>query len=137
MKLYIQIKNGVPYEHPILGNNFRQGFPDVDVNNLPPEFAKFERVERPTIGIYQIYEGVTYEWVGDVVKDVHHVREMTFEEKTARQQSIKDAWAQNAGYTSWIFDEETCAFKPPVLYPTDGNIYRWNEETTSWVIVEQ
>lgn len=136
MELYIQIKNGVPYEHPILGDNFRQAFPDIDANNLPPEFARFERVERPTITVYQMYEGVTYEWVGDMVKDVHHVREMTIEEKTAKQNAVKDAWTQNNGYASWVFDEENCYFNPPVPYPTDGNRYSWNEETTSWVIVE-
>lgn len=135
MELYIQIKNGVPYEHPILGDNFRQVFPDIDVNNLPPEFARFERIEKPSTTVYQIYEGVTYEWVGDMVKDVHHVREMTIEEKTAKQDEVKNAWAQNNGYASWIFDEETCSFKPPIPYPTDGNGYIWNEETTSWVLV--
>lgn len=135
MELFIQIRNGVPYEHPIIGDNFRQVFPSIDVENLPPEFARFERIPTPTIGIYQIYEGVTYEWVGNIVKDTHHVREMTVEEKTAKQDSVKDAWAQNNGYASWIFDEDTCSFKPPVPYPTDGNLYNWNEQSTTWIPV--
>ena len=41
MELFIQIRNGQPFEHPIFGDNFRQAFPDVDVDNLPPEFARF------------------------------------------------------------------------------------------------
>ena len=77
MELYIQIKNGQPYEHPILGDNFREAFPHVDVNNLPSEFARFERTENPqNAGVKQI-DCVRYEFVGDVVKDVWFVRDMT------------------------------------------------------------
>jgi hypothetical protein len=74
MELYIQIKDGVPFEHPILGENFRQAFPDIDTNSLPSNFAKFIRVPVPTLNEGEVYEGCTYEWDGDVVKDVHHIR---------------------------------------------------------------
>jgi hypothetical protein len=36
------------------------------------------------------------------------------------------------GYTSWLLDEETCNWKAPVDYPTDGKLYEWNETTGSW-----
>lgn len=84
MELFIRIKNGQPFEHPILGENFKQAFPDVDVDNLPDWVVRFQRVERPEIGIDEVYEGVTYEWDGDIIKDVHHVRPMTDEEKAAK-----------------------------------------------------
>lgn len=132
MKLFIRIKDGQPFEHPILGDNFRQAFPHVDINNPPPEFARFERVAPPVTCVYEVYEGVTYEWVDGIVKDVHHVRAMTAEEKTAKQNAVKSAWAEN-GFASWMFDEETCSFKQPVAYPDDGKPYRWDEETTTWV----
>ena len=44
MELFIQIRDGLPFGHPIYGDNFRQAFPDVDLENLPPEFARFERI---------------------------------------------------------------------------------------------
>lgn len=134
MELYIRIKNGQPFEHPILGDNFRQAFPDVDTDNLPDNFARFTRVPEPDLGVYEVCEGCTYEWDGDTVTDVHHVRDMTVEEKTAKQDEVKAIWAEN-GYSSWIFNEETCSFDPPVPYPTDENPYIWNEETTTWVEV--
>ena len=62
MKLYIRIKDGQTFEHPIFEDNFREAFPDVDVNNLPDEFAHFERVAPPTRGVYEVYEG-TKEWI--------------------------------------------------------------------------
>ena len=32
MELYIRIVDGKPFEHPILGDNFRSVFPDIDTN---------------------------------------------------------------------------------------------------------
>lgn len=136
MNLFIQIKDGNPLNHPILENNFKQAFPNVDVNNLPSDFSFFERVSPPIIGPYEIYEGVTYEWFHDIVKDVHHVRPMTEEEKLEKQNFVKKSWVLNDGYLSWIFDEKTCAFIPPVQKPNDGQIYSWNEENKLWVKIE-
>lgn len=88
MELYIRIVNGQPFEHPIVGDNFRQAFPEIDVNNLPSEFARFERIEQPIIGLYQVYEGVVYKWFDGIVKDTHHVRAMTEEETIAKHVEI-------------------------------------------------
>jgi hypothetical protein len=84
LELYIQIRNGQPHEHPIFADNFREAFPDVDTENLPDTFAKFIRVDQPVIGTYEVYEGVTYQWVDGAVKDVHSVRPMTAKERTAK-----------------------------------------------------
>jgi hypothetical protein len=135
MELFIRIKDGQPFEHPIFGDNFRQAFPDISTDNLPPEFAPFERIEQPVLGAYEVYEGVTYDWVGGIVKDVHHVRQMTTEEKTKKQQATKDAWAAGPNYASWTFDEDRCAYLSPTPYPEDDKPYIWNEESTSWVEV--
>ena len=137
MELFIRIKDGQPFEHPIFVDNFRQAFPDVDVNNLSPEFARFERIPAPAIGVYEVYEGVSYELDGDVYKDVHHLRPMTVEEKIAKQDAVKSAWAER-GFSSWKFVEEICSFKPPVPYPSDDRKrYRWDEKTITWVEITE
>lgn len=130
MELFIRLKNGQPFEHPIFGDNFRQAFPDVDVNNLPESFARFVRINPPRIGVYEVYEGVTYEREGDVFTDVHHIRSMTSDEMVAKQEQVKSTWN---GPASWVFDESICDFVPPVAYPMDGKVYVWNEPTVSWV----
>ena len=81
MELYIQIRDGQPYEHPIMGDNFCEAFPHIDINSLPPEFARFVRVPEPNIGLFQVNEGVTYELIDGVVHDVWHIRAMTSEER--------------------------------------------------------
>ena len=44
----------------------------------------------------------------------------------------RDAFIPPKPYNSWIIDEETCLWKPPVPYPTDDKFYRWNEELLVW-----
>jgi len=122
MELFIRIKDGQPVEHPIFEDNFRQAFPDVDVNNLPPEFARFERVERPTLGVYEtfVYKKPTYELVDGVYKDVWHVRDMTAEEKTAKQQGVIsdfNAQEQAENWATWTFDATICRMVSPVPPP--------------------
>jgi hypothetical protein len=114
MELFIRLKNGEPFEHPILFDNFRQAFPQVDTENLPSEFAKFIRVEQPLVGVYQVYEGVTYERIGDAFTDVHHIRAMTEEEKA---QKIADAMAQ-PHLPNWTFDQELCCWIPSQIEVT-------------------
>lgn len=133
MNLYIQLQNGEPVNHPIVEENLRQAFPEMDLNNLPETFARFERVVPTMLGIYEVGEGSTYEWADGVVKDVHHRRAMTLEERTAKQDAVKADWQQIGGFASWIFNEEMCRFEPPVPYPSDGKVYVWNEPATSWV----
>jgi len=133
MELYIRIKDGVPFEHPIIGDNFRQAFPDIDTNNLPPEFAPFTRIEPSAIDVYEVYEGAEYQLQEDgSYMDVHIIRDMTAEEKTAQQDAVKADWQTN-GYASWTFNEDTCSFDPPEPYPDDGKLYYWDEDSVSWV----
>jgi hypothetical protein len=40
-------------------------------------------------------------------------------------------------YPSWIKDYQLKSWKAPVEHPEDGNLYSWNEETTSWKIADQ
>jgi hypothetical protein len=45
----------------------------------------------------------------------------------------KDAFIPPAPYASWILDEQTCLWNPPVEYPTDGKSYHWDEATLAWI----
>ena len=46
--------------------------------------------------------------------------------------SIRDAFIPPKPYPSWTLNEQTCQWDPPVQYPSDGNRYVWDEDTTSW-----
>lgn len=136
MKLFIRVKDGKPVDHPIVEENLKQAYPEIDTANLPPEFIRFVRVPQPRLGPYQIYEGVTYEMFGEFCMDVHQVKHMTVQQMIDKQNLVKERWAAG-GWVSWIFDEATCSFFPPVPHPEDGKPYRWDEPTVSWVEVTE
>tara|TARA_R100000005_G_C4932017_1_gene160546 strand:+ start:211 stop:594 length:384 start_codon:yes stop_codon:yes gene_type:complete len=51
--------------------------------------------------------------------------------------SSKDAFIAPQPYSSWILNETTCRWDPPVPYPTDtDNFYEWDEATTSWITID-
>lgn len=138
MNLYIQIRDGKPFEHPIFEDNFKEAFPHIDVNNLPPEFAKFVRIEPPQLNRYETFDdpSVTYELIDDVWTDVFHVRPMTQEERAIVQKPFKDFWFKlpnRENFSAWIFDEELCEYAPPIPRPNDGKEYFWQGTTNSWV----
>jgi hypothetical protein len=45
----------------------------------------------------------------------------------------RDAFIPPKPFASWVLNEETCQWKAPVDMPTDGQMYSWDEATTSWV----
>jgi hypothetical protein len=38
-------------------------------------------------------------------------------------------------YSSWLLNMNTFQWEPPVPYPADGELYAWDEEAQSWVLV--
>lgn len=46
--------------------------------------------------------------------------------------SGKDAFIPPKRFNSWILNEATCQWEPPIPIPIDENQYTWNENTTSW-----
>lgn len=50
--------------------------------------------------------------------------------------SGRDAFIPPKPLDSWVLDEDSCSWEPPVPYPTDGAAYTWNEETTTWDLLE-
>jgi hypothetical protein len=47
-----------------------------------------------------------------------------------------DAFIPPKPHESWILDEQTCLWNPPVEYPLDGNIYLWDEDLTNWKLLD-
>lgn len=45
---------------------------------------------------------------------------------------IRDAFITPKPFTSWTLNEDTCLWESPIERPTDGNLYRWNEDEQSW-----
>ena len=48
----------------------------------------------------------------------------------------RDAFIPPKPFESWVLNEETCLWDAPLPYPEDGADYNWDEESTSWTLVE-
>ncbi len=47
----------------------------------------------------------------------------------------RDAFVPPKPYNSWILNENTCLWNPPIDKPNDGNKYIWNEEILNWELI--
>ena len=48
--------------------------------------------------------------------------------------ATRDAFISPKPYDSWLLDEKTCKWEPPIPVPQDENFYTWNEEQLNWEI---
>lgn len=47
---------------------------------------------------------------------------------------VRDAFIAPQNFPSWVLDEETCTWKPPIAMPEapNGEMWAWNEESQTW-----
>jgi len=45
----------------------------------------------------------------------------------------RDAFIPPKPYDSWVLNEDTCLWDAPVPYPSDGEMYVWDEAAQQWV----
>ena len=136
MKLYIQIENGQPINHPAYEDNLIEAFGVVPIN-----WELFERIDQPILGKYEKFDDpeFTYEKIDGIWTDVYHVVEISAEEKTAIKQAKIDAYKedwnslpQRDNFSSWTFNEETIKYEPPIPRPTDRDVI-WSGANNGWV----
>jgi hypothetical protein len=134
MNLYIETENGVTKNHPAFEDNLLQAF-----GSIPAHWEPFTRIERPILGVYELMtaDEPTYEKIDGVWTDVWHKRNMTTEEKTAKQQVVITAFnsrEQAENWSAWTFDEATCQMVPPIPRPepVEGVRVAWCGADANW-----
>lgn len=134
MNLYIETENGATKNHPAYEENLIQAF-----GSIPAHWEPFTRVERPILTVYQFLdsEESTYSKVNGVWTDVWAVREMTAEEKAAKQQAVITAFnnrSQAENWSAWTLDEATCIMVSPIPRPepVEGKDVRWCGADNNW-----
>jgi hypothetical protein len=134
MNLYIETENGQFKNHPAFEDNLIQAF-----GSIPTRWEPFTRVKRPTPSVYQILESdaPVYSKVNGVWTDVWSLREMTAEEKTAKQQAVITVFNEQeyaSNWSAWTLDEATCTMVPPIPRPepVEGKIVFWSGADANW-----
>lgn len=46
--------------------------------------------------------------------------------------ATRDAFIPPQPYPSWVLNDFSCLWDPPIPFPNDGKEYIWNETTQSW-----
>jgi hypothetical protein len=139
MELFIQIRDGQPFEHPIVESNFREAFPNIDTENLPPEFARFQRTPRPKVSVDETTDAPIYGWDDGIVKEFWTIRPMTDEEKAVKlaAENARLEWLRaNPPHPNWIWNEERLKWDVPPL-PTTGGPWRFDGITNDWIIATE
>lgn len=89
-------------------------------------------------------DGIEYEQVGiDFLSEIHNhpywkqtSYNGTFRKNYAGIDYIydenRDAFIAPKSFNSWILNEQTCQWNPPIPYPNDGKKYVWNESELKW-----
>ena len=49
----------------------------------------------------------------------------------------RDAFIPPKPFESWVLDEETCLWNSPVPMPESGGPWRWDEDTLSWIEINE
>lgn len=135
MLLIIQVKDGVPVDHPITIENIKLFNPNFDINNLPEGLELFERVDPPHKGRFQYYVANPYKKVDGVWTDDWQVVDIPEEEKKA----IIKKDQENFPYKdTWKWDDETLNWIPPVPFPTGENKhFKWDNDNIKWVEISE
>ena len=131
MNLYLKIKNGQPDGHPVQQDNLAHAFPNIDLDNLPEEWANFKRVQPPTPGIFQrVNDWGTYIEIDGVWQDSWVITDMSQEEKDA----LIARFRADPPFPNAILNIENLTWNKPEK-PTDGQNYIFNPSTGTWVVV--
>jgi hypothetical protein len=135
MKLYIKIQNGQPAHHPVEEGNLKNAHPHIDVHNLPPDWAPFQRVQQPhdLLAASPFLKAVcTYVLSSDGVtwQDSWAAQPMDAQE-VADKIALYQADPPGPNHT---LDHTTLVWSPSTPMPQDGQKYLWNRIAGQWIV---
>lgn len=133
-KLYIKVIDGKCVDHPITEWNLKMFFPDLSQSNIPEGFEKFRRTDPPETNRFQYYEALPYKKIRGVWTDNWKVVDISEEEK---QEIIKKEKELFLFKDTWIWNEATFQWEPPIPYPNDGIDYFWNNDKKEWHVLDR
>jgi len=115
-------------------NNIVETIISINNNDAPDEQTGIEFIS--SLGLEGVWKQTSYNTLaGEHLLDGTPFRKnyagigMIYDEQ-------RDAFITPSPYPSWVLDEETCTWKPPLDKPkpagTDLIGWRWNEEIVGW-----
>tara|TARA_R110002073_G_scaffold45392_1_gene125161 strand:+ start:713 stop:1096 length:384 start_codon:yes stop_codon:yes gene_type:complete len=107
----------------------------VNNDSAPNEQAGIDFLNN-LYGTNDIWKQTSYNTIGGVHLQGGTPFRKNFAGVGFKYDQTRDAFIPPTPYPSWTLNEETCLWEAPVAKPDDGQIYNWNESTTSWDLVD-
>jgi hypothetical protein len=83
---------------------------------------------------YNTRGGIHYQPDSDIPsEDQSKALRMNYASIGGKYDPEKDAFIGVQPYPSWVLNENTCLWEPPIPKPNDGKIYYWDEKLLEWV----
>ena len=51
--------------------------------------------------------------------------------------ATRNAFIPPKPFNSWILNETSCLWEAPIVYPSDGKMYTWNENLGTWDLITE
>ena len=129
MASFAKIENNIVITVESVVNEVLKDSNGVEQENIGIEFLKTLYNEPNAI-----WKQTSYNTIGNI----HKLGGTPFRKNHAgigyTYDSQRNAFIPQKPYNSWILNESTCLWEAPVAYPTNGQIYIWNEENQSWTL---
>lgn len=121
-----------------------QGFVGKNENDpLPAGVASWEQYYCPPTAkaclrtSYNTRGGVHYADNGEASQDQTKAFRKNYAGMGFKYDEALDAFIPPKPFESWVLDEETCLWQPPVPMPQEeGKMFTWNEDDQAWVEME-
>lgn len=117
-------------------------FAKLDDNNVVLEVHCVHNNELLVDGVESEAKGIEFliAWSGGYTNwkqtSYNHNFRKTFAGIGFTYDAERDAFIPRKPFASWVLNEETCLWEAPVSPPVEeGKIFRWDEDTISWVEV--
>jgi len=83
---------------------------------------------------YNTLGGIHYQTNSDIPsEDQSKAFRMNYASIGGTYDPIKDAFIGQKPYNSWVLNENTCLWEPPIPKPDDEKFYYWDEDEINWV----
>lgn len=117
------------------------GLDENNLSELPSGFESFEEYYSNVVGMVCKRTSYNTQHNTHILDGV--VFRGNFAGKGYTYDEVNDVFLEPKPFDSWILDETTWSWQPPVAMPelteeqiAANNYYTWNENTTSWDLVE-
>jgi hypothetical protein len=123
MAHYAKVRDGVVVQVVVAEASFFETF----VDSSPGEWIQTS---------YNTRGGVHYNQSGEPSADQSKALRKNYAAIGFTYDTQRDAFIPPSPYPSWILDEQSCLWNPPVPFPKCEGVPIWDENSKQWILID-